>query len=241
MSSSNRNKRKRTTKVHKKKPKLTEQRLVTNIMSTHVPKNLMRSSPIPPFTIRRLLYQYNAVVQGAAPFILVEFRANGAFSPDAVGTPSGFNEMATMYTLYLVTHVRVRYSVAANEPAVPVNFGLIFRDIQPSTIINTYQKAINSLEVSPSTGPNLVGETTGMSVYRSRWYKIQPAAVVGQAFSYFGTPAYGSAVTSNPTALIWMDFVLTSFNAATNLTNGAFLSLYLELTTRFYSGAVLEQ
>jgi hypothetical protein len=215
--------------------------LVDKIMSLTIPPNLMRSSPIPPFQVRKLTFQFQAVVQGAAPFTLTEFRINGAFSPDTVGTPSGFNEMAAMYTLYVVTHVKVKFSVVNNEPALPVSFGLIFRDIQPSTIINTYQKAVNALEVSPSTGPNSVGETSGMSVFRSGWYKIMPAAVIGQAFSYFGTTNYGAGVTANPVALVWCDFVQTSFSAGTNLTNGCFLTLTMQLTTRFYSGAVLEQ
>jgi hypothetical protein len=215
-------------------------REVDNIMSIRVPRNLMASAPIPPFQVRKLNFQYNAVVQAAAPFVLVEFRMNGAFSPDAVGTPAGFNEYAALYTLYQVTHFRFRYSVASNEPAVPVNFSWIFRDIQPSTIINTYAKAINAMEVAPTTGPNIVGETTGQSVYRSGWHKLMPAAVIGNAFSYFGNAAYGAATTANPTALVWADFVATSFSAGTNLTNGCFLSVYLELTTRFYSNAVVE-
>lgn len=217
-----------------------EHQSVDAIMRTRIPRNLMRSSPVPPFRKVKLIFKSTSVIQGAAPFVVSEIRINGAFSPDTVGTPSGFNEWATMYTLYQVMHVRLKFSVAANEPAVPVNFAFIFRDIQPSTIINTFAKATNAVEVAPTTGPKIVGETTGMSIYNSPWYDIDPAAIIGNAFSYYGNAAYGAAVTANPTALVWAAFILTSFQAATNLTNGAFLSLYVELSTRFYSGAVLE-
>jgi len=148
--------------------------------------------------------------------------------------------MAAIYSLYLVTGFKIRYVVAGNEPAIPVNFGLVFRDIQPSTVITTYALAQNSLEVAPTTGSNMVGETTGQSIWRSRWIKIKPAAVVGQAFSYYGTPAYGAAVTANPTALIWCALVATSFAAGTNIANGVIVSMNMQLSTRFYSNNVVE-
>jgi hypothetical protein len=104
----------------------------------------------------------------------------------------------------------------------------------------TYLLSQNAMEVAPATGANVVGQTTGQSVYRSRWIKIKPAAIVGQAFSYYGTVAYGAAVTANPTALLWAGFVATSFAAATNLTNGVLVTFTLQLTTRFYSNNVVE-
>jgi hypothetical protein len=227
-------------KRKRKKNRVREANEVQAIMGERIPRSLMRSAPFPTFQQRRLNFLFQGAINAAAPFVVKEFRINGAFSPDTVGKPSGFNEMAAIYSLYLVTGFKIRYVVAGNEPAIPVNFGLVFRDIQPSTVITTYALAQNSLEVAPTTGSNMVGETTGQSIWRSRWIKVKPAAIVGQAFSYYGTPAYGAAVTANPTALIWCALVATSFAAGTNIANGIIVSMNMQLSTRFYSNNVVE-
>jgi len=148
------------------------------------------------------------------------------------------NELAAIYNFYVVTHVKVRFEVSANEPALPVFFGYIFRDTQPSTIITTFPLARDALEVAPTTGMFLIGETTGSSVFRSKWYKIRPDEVIGNPLSYYGNYNYSAAVGSNPAQLIWGTFILTSYQNATLLTNGAFLNLNLVMTTKFYQTEV---
>jgi len=144
-----------------------------------------------------------------------------------------------IYGFYIVENFKVRFNLAANEPAEPVFFGLIFRDIQPSTTVTTYALAQNCLEIGPCTQSNLIGETTGSSVYRSRWYTITPDQVLGASVSYYGNANYSAAVTANPTAILWCAFIMYSIAAGTNLTNGAFLQIKLKFKTRFYSTATI--
>jgi hypothetical protein len=204
-------------------------------MAAPIPKGLMGSSAFPSAMKRKLLFRFQSVLNGAVDHITQDFRLNGAFSPDGVGSCTGFAQLAAIYNFYKVINNRFRFNVVSNEQAVPVFFGCICRDAQPSTSITTWAIASNSLELAPTTGPLLVGEATGASVYRSRWYAIHPAVPVGNALEYYGYGVYSSTVASNPAQLTWVSFVLNSVAAGTNLTNGCFLDFYLEFTTEFYS------
>jgi len=233
--------RKNTVKTNSKKTRqLSEDEIIEKIMSQRIPKNLLRSSPIPTTMTRKLTFLFSGQVNDVAnSWKVMDFRLNGVFSPDNVGTPGGFNEISAMYLLYVCTHVKWKFDVIGNEPAIGLGFGMICRDAQPSTIINTYLKAKNSLEISPSTGTFLTGQTTGQSVFRSNYYKIKPGEVLGNIFSYYGNFNYSSVVTSNPAQLLWLSFVLISL-VNSPLTNGCLLSLTMEMTTRFYSTSVVE-
>lgn len=237
----NRNNKKRKRElVTVRKNKVTSDRLFDQLNKNQMPREFMRAAPVALNRTVKLVFNSSVLLQGASPFVLYELRANGAFSPDNIGTPAGFNEWSAMYSLYLVSHVRFRYEFVSNEPAIPVRLGVILRDIQPSTIINTFAKAVNALGVSPTLGFKTVGETSGMGVYRSPWFKFRPADVLAFPVSYNGNANYGSVNTANPTAVIWITFIALSMLAATNLTNGLFLTVFVEFTTKFYSNLVLE-
>lgn len=226
---------------NKKKQLKRKKRRGPSDISTRIPKNLMSAAPFPVSMTRKLLFHTLGQVNGAVPFRVAEHRINGAFSPDTVGTPGGFNELAKIYNSYKVNNVRVRYNIVSNEAAIPIFFALIFRSIQPSTKILAYADVLNAVELAPTSGPQLVGEISGSSVYHSPWYHIHPGAVLGNPAEYKGSTLYGSVVTSNPAALIWSAFLAYSPAPGTNLTNGVFLDYYLEMTVRFYTANVLEE
>jgi len=182
-------------------------------------------------------FEPTLLLQGASPFVLRRWRVNSAFDPDPLlggGTLAGFPEIAAIYQVYRVEHFRVRFEIAANEPSVPVNFSLIFRDSDPGLTIATYADAQNASEVSPTTGPNIIGQTTGSSVFRSSWYKIQPSSILGNPMAYYADNDYSAAVTTNPASLVYMAFILMSTGAGVNLTNGAEVTMFMEFTVRFF-------
>lgn len=199
----------------------------------------MGNSPFPMEMIRKLnFYEPNLVLQGANPFIVREWRINSAYDPDPLlggGSTAGYNKIAAIYGQYRVENFRVRYEVAANEPAIACAFGLIFRDAQPSTTTLTYIDAQNQLEIAPTTGPQIVGETAGMSIYRSKWISIRPSAILGNPIEYMADLSFQSSVTTNPTQTVWLAFIVTSPGALINLTNGVILNIYMEQTVRFFS------
>ncbi len=205
------------------------------LMDLKIPKALSPTSPFPNDMTRKMLFHAVGVKGGAAAFQIFELRCNAAYQPDAASSPPGFSQLAAIYNSYKVTHVRVRYNVCSNEPTIPVFFGLIFRDQQPSAVLTTYALAVESLSIAPTSGPEVVGETQGMSVYKSKWYKIMPAAIVGNALDYYGSTTFEGGSAANPTDLTWVALIMYSYASGTNLTNGAFYDFYLEMTTRFYS------
>jgi hypothetical protein len=231
-------------------PSLTKQQLrqiesVALVPPSRVPKSLMRSSPFPPSETRKLvLNEPNVILQNPlAPFALREWRVNSAFDPDPIlggGTMAGFNAMTHAYQNYLVTKIRVRYEIEGHEPSAPLSFGLKFSDAQPSLGITSYIAAQNALEVAPTTGPSTVGQPDGTSRYRSQWYQINPGSILGNPLQYYADQGFSSAVTTNPNQLVWMALILLSPTALINLPNGAVCSVYLQLTTKFFSAYTTE-
>ncbi len=206
-----------------------------DMMDLKIPKSLQPSSPFPPQMDRKLLFHQVGISQGAASFLVYELRCNGAYRPDNATSPPGFAELSQIYNSYKVTHCKVRFNICSNEPTIPIFFGLIYRDVQPSTVITTYTLAVESLSIGPTSGPELVGETQGASLYKSRWYKIMPGAIVGNAIDYYGSTTYAGGAASNPTDPTWVALVMYSYASGTNLANGCFRDVYLEMTTHFYS------
>lgn len=224
-----------------------EQQLYTVLNSSRIPKNLMRSSPFPPFMIRKMpFFEPSLIMQNAlSSFVLREWRINDVYDPDPLtggGTVAGFHELAAIYNLFRVENFQVRYSVSSNEPATALNFGIIFRDARPSLTLLTYADCQNALEVAPTSGPGIVGQTTGTSVFNSPDYKIKPAAVVGNPLAYMADTLFaglGGSAPASPSQQVWMAFIMMSQAPLTLLPNGGIVHIYMEFTARWYSGQVV--
>lgn len=228
----------RRNRTRGKPKKLTEAEIISVVMANHVPKTLMRNGPFPPFEIRKLiLNEPEILLQDAGnTFLVKEWRMSDVYDPDPTiggGTVAGFNKMIAIYNLWRVENFRIRIQLASNEPAKSISFGLVFRDQRPSTTILTAADAQNALEVQPTTGPNIVGETTGNSIYRGGWHKISPSTVLGNMLTYFGDSDYAGVGSATPSQVLWVAFI--AYIGAGDLTNGLFLNAYMEFTTRFYS------
>lgn len=244
MKNNNRNKKNknRTKKVPRTENRFRRDQDLESLHAVRIHPLLRGSSPFPPYMVRKMtFFEPNLIIQGASTAVLKEWRINSAFDPDVLlggGTVAGYNELAKIYNQYRVEKVRVRYNVAGNEPGLPVIFGLVFRDLQPSTKLLLYGDYVNALEVAPTTGPNLVGEASGQSVFRSPWYPIHMGDIVGDRLTYLSDLSYSSSVSGNPTQLLWM--ALLAFSpSSSNLTNGIAVTMYIEMTVRWFSGQVV--
>lgn len=204
-----------------------------------IPKSLLHYTPFPPKYRAKLSFVENLVLQAAASFLVRDFRANSAWDPDPLiggGSLSGFTELAAIYNFYTVDRVRLRYTVAANEPSLPCNFGFTFKDYQPSVAVTTYALALDILEVSPTTGTNVVGETAGQSLYRSKWTPwIHCGVVLGNMLQYYAEASYSATTNASPSQVIWASFVLLADTSLTNLTNGVIANFNFEFDVLFYS------
>jgi hypothetical protein len=234
----NKKKTRATTAIVNTQRKLTEQDIIDKLMADRIPKTLMRNAPFPPQMIRKLVYNEPELLlqSSTATFLVKEWRMSDVWDPDPAlggGSVAGFNKLIAIYNLWRVENFKIKIQVANNEPARSVTFGLIFRDARPSSIILTAADAQNALEVQPSTGPNIVGETTGNSIYRGPWHKIAPQHVLGNTFTYYGDNDYAGVGSATPSQVLWVAFV--AYIGTGDLTNGVFLNAYMEFTTRFYS------
>jgi len=202
-----------------------------------IPRNLRGNSPFPESRTLRLTSTLTFVMQGASPFLERDYRINSLFNFNFTGATtndfSGASQLAAIYNIYHVERIQVSFLLSGNETGQPVFFGLTFKDEQPSTTITTLAHAVNALEVSPTTGPCIVGQTSGMAIYRSRVYSIALGSVVGNTLSYMSDVAYTGAFGADPLQLVWMGAV--AYSVGGNLTNGVIVNLRSVLTVRAFS------
>jgi hypothetical protein len=202
-----------------------------------IPRSLMSNSPFPVSRMVKLNTVLTFIMQSSSAYFARDFAINDLYQFDVSGLTndfSGATQLAAIYESYHVQSLRVKYSVCSNETAVTQNFGLTFKDDQPGPQINSLAKAKDSLEVAPTTGSNIIGEITGMSVYRSPWYKISCGAIVGNPMSYNSDISYTGQFGASPTQKVWMTAVLYS-PVNLSLTNGIIVTLTAELSVRVYS------
>lgn len=215
-----------------------QDQLYNNLNISKIPRNLGGNAPFPAFQMRKLTYTYpSLVVAGATPFVLREFRINSVFDPDplaSTGVPAGYAAMAMIYGQYRVENFKIRLEVSSNEPALSQVVGLSFKDEQPSTVILTYRDAQDTLEVAPTSGPQVLGQTGGTSVWRSPWYTIHPGTITGNQLGYMADNDYSSVTGTNPAQIVWVAFISYGPTSGGTLPNGCIVNLFMEFTTRFY-------
>jgi hypothetical protein len=212
--------------------------------TTAIPKNLRGSFPFPESRICKLTSVINFVMQGATTFVVNDFRVNSLYQFDVTGGTthnfSGDTQLSAIYDSYHVQHIKVSYLLSGNETGQPVFFGLVFKDDQPSVSITTLAKAVNALEVAPTTGVTVVGQASGQPIFRSRSFGIKVGAIVGNNVSYNADLSYTSSFgNTNPAQAVWMSAI--AYGVGGNITGGVIVSLRTELTIRAYSIKTLQE
>lgn len=239
---SNKGNRKRNNKSSKR-TKGGEDRL-TSMTNVRIPKALIPSSPFPMEMTRALVFnEENLLLQDSAnSWVMKEWRISDVWDPDPAlggGSVSGFTELIAVYQEWIVEKFRATFTVVSNEPAIPISFGIIFRDARPSATITSFTTAVSALEVGPSYGPFSCGETTGMSRFGPRKIPpIHPAAILGNPLEYFADIDYHGHGSASPTDPMWMAFIMYT-HSGIDLTNGCFFTMLMRFTTRFYSKSTI--
>lgn len=226
-------------RVRRNRPRPFNQ-LIADSDSVHIPRYLHPNSPTPMSVTRKMTFiEPSLVIQAPlASFVVREWRINDIFDPDPTvggGTVAGYTHYSTAFNRYRVFKHETFFSVASNEPGISVAFGLIYRDARPSSLITSYATALDALEIGPSTGVNVVGQTGGSSVFRSRKLKVHPGAIIGDPLEYMSDVGFGGTTGSSPPQSVWMAFVVVSPSPLTNLTNGVLLSINQYFTVKWYS------
>jgi len=238
--------RKRAVRRGGGKTPMSSQALVNAINNVPIPKCWgTRNLGAPPHERVIMAFEQSYIIQGAAPFIVYDFKMNTPVVPDptlgATYPATGVPSWSQIYNQYIVEFFELRYVVTANEPTFPVSFGFTLKDFQPSGAGTTYKLASNLLAIEPTDGFHSIGETTGMSMWDSNIHAkpklkpISPAAIVGNPFEYHGELSYSSSFATVPAQSLWASFVLLSVNSSTNLTNGVKLTVSLLYHTLMFS------
>lgn len=216
--------------ARKTKRETNEYELLDKMIVAPYPANLCKSSPFPSSMKRVLQFHWNGVIaNGANSWVTQDFKINSWTAPVAGQTCTGYAQLQAIYQYYKVLRCKVRYVVVGLDPTLPIFFGLVFRDVQPSTTITSYVLSKDSLEAAPTTGPNLVGSSAGESTYRSPWHKIHLADIVGSAIDYYSQVAY-SGIAASPTSAVWCSFTAYSNAVGTAMTNGCQLDIQFLLS-----------
>jgi hypothetical protein len=206
---------------------------------------LVGTFPFPTSQIVSLRAIFNFTQNTGVTFSCNDYRINSLYQFDIVGATStdfsGTTQLAAIYESYHVERISVKFELNSIDAAQPIGYGLVFKDTQPSTLITTRAHAINSLEVTPTTGPHVVGVATGMSVFRSRVYTIDIGRVLGNPISYQSDIDYTSSFGAfNPAQALWMGGVAYSVGGVAS-TSGVEVMLTVDLRVRVYSIRVLEE
>lgn len=178
------------------------------------------------------------VKNAAQSYVVREFKANDLFDPDPLlggGSYSGYNVQALKYSRNIVTHLEVEMSIENLEPAAILNAYIIFRDIQPSLTITSYNAAVSSAEVAPRTIPLSMGVSTGNSKAVIKG-KIPLAAILGRPLEYLTDTGYAANSNSSPPQSIWMALVVFSYSPVSLIPNGVSAIMSLWATTNWFSG-----
>jgi len=226
---SNNYKNKKNIRPKRNAKEVSNKTLLALSYNPRIPRNLMVNCPVAPRKITTLhCHTGPQLIQAAlATFAVYEFAINNVYSGfGLLPAPNCqfYNSYSTMYNRNRVLNFECSYDVMCNEPALPLCFGLIFRDAQPSTTITTRQLAIDALEAPFSSKGQCVGQSTGMSVFRSVNYSLHPGSVVGDTLSYMADADYAASSGAAPPQIVWGAFILYSA-AGGFLTNGAFMDM----------------
>jgi len=244
MNNNNNNKNKKKNNDHKSGKSGPLVRLTSEALANvriPIPKDLRLASPIPRRIASTLKLYYKTVLQDAInSFASIVLKANDWWSPNVAlgivpGSLTGFDMLTRGYMVWLVDRIRFRYSVTSNEPSHGMSFAAGLSDTVP--VITTLAQAQSLLGREPVTRVDVVGQTTGSSVFMSKWYDIMLAAVVASPVVYYGTQGFygvGGSAPATPAQLVYWYLLL--FNSIPGpLTNGAEISIEIEYHGHFYS------
>jgi hypothetical protein len=207
--------------------------------NTSTPNNLRNNYPFPQSKVYKIVMCETYVEQGASPFVIRQFALNDITLPDPASVtslPTGLNSISTIYGSFHVQKVDFKYELVNNEPTFPLNFGVIFRDFQPSLAILNYQQSQDTLELGLTSGIHTVGINSGQSRYISPNYRLELGKVVGNMISYMSDIRYtGQLPAISPNQKIWGGIIIRSPTSSLNLTNGGVVTVTICFHVRCYS------
>jgi len=173
------------------------------------------------------------------PYAVADERINSAYGPDPSNSAvqgTGFNMYSAGYAFNVVRRAWIEYSVSNLDTAQPVSIGMVFSDVQPSSVITSFAAAEAALQRPPCIPKESVGVLSGNGVIRKRSPILcTPSKILGNPQSYYGNSEYSGSATAGPTAVIWGGWVLMSDIPTGTLPSGVLINYTLVQEVEFYS------
>lgn len=242
----NRNNTRRRTKQKATRPKPNRPRQDPQAQISHlnalvrVPKQM--KGPFPYSETIRIRTYFRYVMQGAAPYLVLDFKLNDVYNPipasGSLGLSAGYAGSASRYTAYHVQGIQVKISLSCNEN-FSVTGGLVFSDTQESTVITSYALAERAFVSTGCAHRAQLATQTGQGRSVFPTFKIAPSSILGNPMVYYSDTNFVSSYGSSPAQVVWGAVILISDTILTNLTNGAFVDIDLTQITRNYSPSPL--
>jgi len=178
------------------------------------------------------------LLQGASTFVIKEFNTNTlhTFSSTDLDPFSLAAQHFAIYSQALVCRYTISFEICANEPAIPVVFGIKECDAQPTLSITSRALAYDAFESGFHTKLKMIGQTTGLSRAVSRTISRENRRVVGNPMSYDSDINYTMTdAATDPAAKTFLALVAISPFPLVNLTNGIVVLLNVKLLVKFFS------
>lgn len=224
-----------------------QSRMVEILNDPRGPRNLKNNFPFPQSKVYKLVSNNTfRVFDGSNEYRVIDIELNNIVNPYPSMTnvnPTGIQTLVGIYNIGHVQKVSIKYTVSSNTDGVPIVFGIVFRDEEPTTFLTNKQNCVDTLEMGFTSGPNMISEKSGMDLYRSPIYNIQLGKIIGNNMLYNGTfdftqsliPSGSPPSYPRPTQKVWCGFIGYTSVAGTNLTNGFFVTLVLTQHVRLFS------
>lgn len=204
----------------------------------NIPRSLQQASPFPPAMIKDFPAKFTYAAQAGATFSVRDYQINSMFNLDSSGgttnSYSGTTAVSGIYDIYHVLATSVRVTLLGADSTQEITACIIFRDVQPSTVITTRAQAIQASEVQPASRLITATSVAGMNraVVTTGWVDI--GDVLGNPLSYASDVAYTANFGSDPNNKYWMD-ILTWSTGGTASVTGAILLVEIQSIIRFFS------
>ncbi len=165
----------------------------------------------------------------------IRIQANAAFDPDPTSgatVPSGFTQLAAIYTSYRVKSGRIRVEIINPDPAIPVTVCVLPVNLDPGSAPSS-NYVISSLQ-QPYAVKGLVSTQGSPPLILSN--QISTKKIFGNPMTDFDDN-FSALTTANPNNL-WF-WIITFYAPAIHTVSAVIVNYFVEMDVEFYDRKVL--
>jgi len=208
-----------------------------------VERSLRPQDIMPPFKDVVINYVDPEGLKQAAgiAFKVWSLRINGLYDVDPLLLSTGvagFNQLMKFYEFYRVNRVTVNWNVA-NRDANQSFVGFCFSQTDLSGVITTRLQAADALENGLGTKAHVLQQVSGGPSAITLQHTISLKNLLGDPSLYNGDSNYIGTASSNPSDLLWVNFIVYTMDPGLYLANGVGQVSNIRFGTRMFGRTYL--